>query len=102
MIRMCRLSVIAVGAVLIGSASGTAQPPGTPAPARPAFSPYLNLLRPANSPGVNYYGLVRPQLVAQQQFGAIQQQINTIQTTMGRSMTTTTDLPETGQPVGFL
>jgi|GEM_PF-1624086 len=39
--------------------------------ARPAFSPYLNLLRSGNSTLLNYYGLVRPELefrAADQQF----------------------------------
>jgi hypothetical protein len=44
----------------LGWTAGAQQPRVGP-PARPAVSPYLNLLRPGNSPGVNYYGLVRPQ-----------------------------------------
>jgi hypothetical protein len=38
--------------------------PMTPVPPvyRPPVSPYLNLLRQGQSPGLNYYNLVRPQL----------------------------------------
>lgn len=39
---------------------------------RPAVSPYLNLARPGN-PGVNYYGLVRPQVDFNQQLQYLQQ-----------------------------
>jgi hypothetical protein len=37
------------------------------------MSPFLNMLRPGN-PAVNYYGLVTPQIQANQQFGLLQQQ----------------------------
>ncbi len=42
---------------------------------RPVLSPYLNLLRPGVSPAVNYYGLVRPQQGFMNQFGQLQQQV---------------------------
>ena len=45
--------------------------PGGP-PARPSFSPYLNLTRPGGSPGLNYYGLVRPQNQADQSIQQLQ------------------------------
>ena len=41
---------------------------------RPSFSPYLNLANRGNSPALNYLGIVRPQLQAQQQLGQLQQQ----------------------------
>src|SRR4051812_41933039 len=40
---------------------------------RPAISPYLNLARPGSA-GVNYYGLVRPQLDTYAALGQLQQQ----------------------------
>ena len=33
----------------------------------PTFSPYINMLRSNSSPGLNYFGLVRPQLEVAQQ-----------------------------------
>lgn len=38
----------------------------------PAFSPYLNMTRPGN-PATNYYGIVRPQMEANQNFQQIEQ-----------------------------
>jgi hypothetical protein len=46
---------------------------------RPAFSPYLNLLRPGGSTTLNYFGLVNPQLDFMNAAGSLQQQITTQQ-----------------------
>ena len=57
---------------------------------RPAYSPYLNLLRAGNPTYANYYGLVRPELdlraaatSLQQQVTANQQGITNLQSTSG-------------------
>ncbi|MBI1314170.1 hypothetical protein GC176_22985 [bacterium] len=53
------------------SFSGYGRPGGIGPTSRPAFSPYLNLLREGNSTLFNYYGLVRPEIefrAANQQF----------------------------------
>ena len=63
---------------LVGAATAQPQPPGGGAGlggSRPTFSPYLNLVGRGN-PAINYLGIVRPQLQAQQQFGQLQQQAN--------------------------
>ena len=55
----------------------------------PTFSPYINMLRSNSSPGLNYFGLVRPQLeVAQQnqQFGQNLQMLQMLQTQQGQPM----------------
>jgi hypothetical protein len=39
----------------------------------PQFSPYLNLMR-GNNPGINYFGVVQPQLQTQQSLMQLQQQ----------------------------
>jgi hypothetical protein len=61
------LSLVGGLIVLTGQAAG--QPPGPPRlgapPAPPTVSPYLNLLRGGAPAGVNYYGLVRPQMYFQ-------------------------------------
>jgi hypothetical protein len=64
--RIVTAACAAVSAVLVTAAPGFAQvpPPGGIRPTlnlQPAFSPYLNLLRPGVNPAINYFGLVRPQ-----------------------------------------
>jgi len=60
------------------AAAQTFGPPTNPY-ARGPVSPYLNLIRPGN-PGINYYGLVRPQIetdryIQQQEILAAQTQV---------------------------
>src|SRR4051812_18227610 len=45
-------------------------------PSGPTVSPYLNLLRPGNSPALNYYGLVRPQFQTNADLLGLQQRMN--------------------------
>jgi hypothetical protein len=90
-------------AVLAGSA--LAQPPGigtgaSPPISRPPVSPYLNLLRSGNSPGVNYYGLVRPQLEFRQSIQNLQQQSINTQSEISGLIDTT--FPATGHRTTFL
>ena len=65
-------------AALLGLATaagtGFAQPQPN-VPARPTFSPYLNLLRGGGGAGINYFGLVRPEIQLRQQANALQQQL---------------------------
>lgn len=77
--------------------------PGMAAPARPVFSPYLNLARPGSSPAVNYFGLVRPQLATQNSLQSLQRQVMTEQQQRlaGPSAVNPT-LPITGQQTFFL
>ena len=62
-------------AVVLIAAEAKAQPPGPPR-TTPTVSPYINLARSGNSAGLNYYGLVRPQFGAQQEFQKLQGQVN--------------------------
>jgi hypothetical protein len=53
--------------VLILSGAANGQFPGPPQPGqnpalRPPVSPYINILRSGNSPAINYYGVVRPEV----------------------------------------
>jgi hypothetical protein len=103
---------VAAGAVLLlagdrASAqfpAGPGGPIGPPAPtSRPAFSPYLNLTRNGTSPAINYFGLVRPQMAAQQSFQSLQQQIGGIRQAEVQALgAVNPELPLTGQPVYFL
>jgi hypothetical protein len=67
---------LAVAAVVFSSSAATAQAinPYAGATPSPTISPYLNLLRYGNPPYLNYYGLVQPQLQAQEQFQNLQAQ----------------------------
>jgi len=52
-------------------------PPATSPFARPVVSPYVNLGLPGN-PGINYFGLVRPQIQATAAFNQLQTQYTTL------------------------
>jgi hypothetical protein len=81
------------------ASTADAQPRVSP-PNRPAVSPYLNLLRPGNSPGVNYYGLVRPQMEFRNNIQNLQQQVAENQSSiMGLNNAV---LPTTGHATSFL
>ena len=84
-------------------AGASAQPPVGPRPLTgvntPPVSPYLNLLRPGTSPGINYYGLVRPQIDFQNSVQALQSQFGYAQQAAGLQ---TGDPGTTGHPVYFL
>ena len=65
---MKRWWTLALAAALwggLGLAPASAQAPlggyTQPYQPRPTFSPYLNLNRFGTAPGINYYGMVRPQ-----------------------------------------
>ncbi len=64
----------ALVAVIVTAAVASAQPQPA-AVQRPSFSPYLNLARGGTNPGINYLGVVRPQMQLQQQYGLLQQQL---------------------------
>jgi hypothetical protein len=50
---------------------------------RPPFSPYLNLNRGGTQPGINYFGLVRPQLQTAQQLQNLQMQQGALANELG-------------------
>ena len=69
---MTRFATLVVLFVTTGLAAAQPQPTGVQ---RPSFSPYLNLARGGTNPGINYLGVVRPQIQLQQQYGQLQQQL---------------------------
>ncbi len=74
---------------------------------RPAFSPYINMLRDNGSPGLNYFGLVRPQLESAQQNQQLEQNMQMIQGQQNQPMRAMnggygySQLGVTGHPVVF-
>jgi hypothetical protein len=100
---MTRLVWAAVAALSLAAAAG-AQPPG-PRPLgtvpSPTVSPYINLLRGGTDVGINYYGLVRPQVDFRNVVLGLQGQVWYAQ--QAANMQSATGAWETtGHPVSFL
>lgn len=68
-------------AVLVCTFPGSAlAQPGYPGQRRPTTSPYLNLLRRDNSPVLNYYGIVRPEIELRQRQAELGRGLQSLQT----------------------
>jgi|GEM_PF-3546201 len=92
-----KISMLAV-ALLASAAPLWAQYPANPAN-RPAVSPYINLLRAGSSAGVNYYGLVRPDIEFRSGIQRNQQQIIANQQSVSD---VTTGVMTTGHPTRYM
>ncbi len=80
----------------------SAQPAGPAGPGRPTVSPYINLLRQGGgSPGLNYYGLVKPEINGRQSLQAVQSATAANQASIG-DLLNGGGLPATGTPSQFL
>jgi hypothetical protein len=84
-------AVFAIVVVSLGASQVHGQPP-------PGYSPYLNLARPGN-PGMNYYGLVRPEVEFRNNLQQLQRNTARLQTDLGQA--TGGDL-STGHPSAFM
>ncbi len=90
-----RWHLAAVFALVVASfGAGRAQ--GQPPPS--GYSPYLNLVRPG-SPGMNYYGLVRPEVEFRNNLQQLQRNTTRLQSDL--SQATGGDL-STGHPSAFM
>jgi hypothetical protein len=71
---------------------------------RPAFSPYLNLLRRGTPPAINYYGIVRPELELRSDIGQLQTQVGTLQNEVQGGVVDPSGavIPYTGHPTQFM
>ena len=71
---------------------------------RPAFSPYLNIVRPGGSTAFNYYGLVRPEVAARNAIGTLQTDVdaNRQLITTGTGGAAGAGPLQTGHAAGFL
>jgi hypothetical protein len=78
--------------------------PGITPNARPAFSPYLNLARPGAPAGINYYGLVRPEVNFRNSISGLQSDVDANRQLIvtGRAAAGTTGLLTTGHAATFL
>jgi hypothetical protein len=87
---------LAAGLALMAGSLGASQVQGqSPSP---GYSPYLNLARPG-SPGINYYGLVRPQIDFRTSLQQLQRNTTSLQSQF--SQATGGDLG-TGHPAAFM
>ena len=69
---------------------------------RPAFSPYLNLLRPGSSTAINYYGLVRPQQDFRAAANTLQSEIQGVGSAINKMNYLDYGIRETGHAAGFM
>ena len=100
------LPVLTMGFLLGGGERASAQYSPYSPYSQPQVSPYLNILRGGGSPGMNYYGLVRPQLNYASGIAGLQQQNQQNQLLITGLQTTATagalGPVTTGQPFGFM
>ena len=106
-----KISWFAAACAIVASLSAgvaSAQPSPPPVPGGggytrpPAFSPYLNLLRRGNSPALNYYGLVRPELEFRSSIGNIANSVSQNQQAIGNLAASGTLVGPTGHPTQFM
>lgn len=100
------LAIVGIQACLAPSPV-QAQRPNPRLAADPNFrlpvSPYLNLLRRGQSPGLNYYNLVLPEMTFQRNISELQTQVTRNQGSITQlEQQTTAILPDTGHPVQFM
>jgi hypothetical protein len=67
---------------------------------RPAVSPYINLNRPGTDPGINFYGVVRPELRYNAAIPRLEQKVATTQQAVS-TLEASPVLPTTGHPFAF-
>jgi hypothetical protein len=91
------LALLLGSVFLVAPGAALAQVPIT----RPTVSPYLNLLQGGQPPGVNYYGIVRPELDFRSSIQKLQQQNQTNQQALA-DLQNPTVLPATGHFTGFM
>src|SRR2546423_722125 len=87
------LAVLFIG-VMTGRAAAQA------AHTRPPVSPYIYLNTPGTDPGINLYGVVRPELRYNAAIPRLQQQVTTTQQAV-TTLEASPALPTTGHPFAF-
>ena len=85
-------------AVLLAVAGPAWAQTGVPSTGRPTVSPYLNLTRRGQSPALNYYNLVRPQVEFYSSIQQLQQQVGSNRSALNtlEQAGTQSGLPPTG------
>jgi hypothetical protein len=93
--------LLALAGLLGAAHSAPAQYPYNNPYNRPYVSPYINLLRAGSSPGVNYYGIVRPEVEFRSGINQLQQQTQLNQQLITGLTGANPGPLTTGHPVGF-
>jgi hypothetical protein len=91
------LGLLLGSACLLAPQTASAQAPYS----RPAVSPYLNLLRGDSPAGINYYGIIRPEVDFRSSIQRLQQQAQATQQAFTEAQTSTVPSP-TGHAAGFM
>lgn len=95
-----RVTTLAAACLGVFLASGQAGAQSTPYQRSPV-SPYINLTQRGTSPGINYYGIVRPELEIRGSIRQLEQrQAQTSQDIATQQQTSA--LPPTGHPAYFM
>jgi hypothetical protein len=99
--KTCRLLTFAAPLLASVLISRQTQAQFQPYYSQPSVSPYINLLRAGSPAGVNYYGIVRPEVNFRNSIQQLQtQSLAQQQTLLG--MQTPPGVLTTGHPVGFM
>ena len=107
MTRPSRSAAIGVSALMgllafFSANPAQAQYPNYTNPSRkPTVSPYINLLRQGSDPGINYYGIVRPEIAARRAIVQLEDQQTTL-ANQPQEVAVPSALPATGHASGFL
>jgi hypothetical protein len=97
--RIELLAALSFLAALVSDRASAQYQPRPPS-LRPAVSPWLNLTREGQPPGLNYYNLVRPEVEFRTAIQQLQQQTTAEQQTIS-ALEASSALPATGHAVGF-
>jgi hypothetical protein len=100
-LMLATAGLLGVAAAGQARAQAPLRPGGIAPVTTPAYSPYLNLLRPGNPVYQNYYGLVRPEQEFRSNIQALQRQEAMTQEAVASAEATST-LPPTGHQTTFL
>jgi len=100
-LMLAAAGLLGVGAAGQARAQAPLRPGGIAPVTTPAYSPYLNLLRPGNPVYQNYYGLVRPEQEFRGNIQALQRQEAVTQEAVAGAEGASA-LPPTGHQTSFL
>ena len=98
------LGLLALCSTDAAQAQGPGQAPayGVNPGRKPVVSPYINLLRSGTDPGINYYGIVRPEIAFRNSIQQVQeQQQQLVDANQQQTLATYMTLPTTGHVSGF-
>jgi hypothetical protein len=96
------VGIVIVLALAVPSAMAQVYQPRPAGYGSPPVSPYINLLRPGQSPAINYYGIVRPTVNFQNSIAGLQQQETQTNAQLAATDQALLTLPQTGHSAVFM